>query len=103
MTEVDGGAKSEGQETEELERAGSELSELLEELLEDSGKIPKPDGEVGRPNRGGYNLEAKLGSFGLVSSEIEKIKVYSNLLRVELFIHADTEFYTHTDQDRPGP
>ncbi|KAH9478874.1 hypothetical protein JR316_0009336 [Psilocybe cubensis] len=26
-----------------------------------TGLIPKPDGEVGRPRRGGYNLEKQLG------------------------------------------
>lgn len=28
---------------------------------EEDGKIPKPSGEVGRPNRGGYNLRVTLG------------------------------------------
>jgi hypothetical protein len=32
----------------------------LTSLESDSGKIPKPNGEVGRSGRGGYNLEHKL-------------------------------------------
>jgi hypothetical protein len=33
----------------------------LESECGDSGKIPKPNGEAGRPGRGGYNLEEQLG------------------------------------------
>ncbi|KAF9233653.1 hypothetical protein BU15DRAFT_66407 [Melanogaster broomeanus] len=33
----------------------------LESEYGDSGKIPKPNGEAGRPGRGGYNLEEQLG------------------------------------------
>jgi hypothetical protein len=45
---------------------GSEESEGSVESdsdrTDDSGdKIPKPDGEAGRPGRGGYNLEVALG------------------------------------------
>ena len=39
----------------------STLSSLDEDDEESSNKIPKPAGEVGRPGRGGYNLEEKMG------------------------------------------
>lgn len=38
----------------------STLSSLEEDDVR-SGKIPKPHGEAGRPGRGGYNLEEKMG------------------------------------------
>ena len=39
----------------------SSLSSLESEDDIQIGKIPKPNGEAGRPGRGGYNLEEKLG------------------------------------------
>jgi len=38
-------------------------SESITKFLLDacSDKIPKPEGEAGRPGRGGYNLEVQLG------------------------------------------
>lgn len=37
------------------------MSSLTELDSEDGDVIPKPDGEAGRPGRGGYNLEKILG------------------------------------------
>ncbi|KAF8880604.1 hypothetical protein CPB84DRAFT_1639755, partial [Gymnopilus junonius] len=38
-----------------------------------SGLIPKPDGEAGRPGRGGYNLEQALG---WEAKKYQSIKTY---------------------------
>jgi hypothetical protein len=51
--------------SERLESSPSPLSPSpstcsLTSLESDSGKIPKPNGEVGRPGQGGYNLEHEL-------------------------------------------
>ena len=42
---------------------GTDLSANFRAVLqsEDGGKLPKPEGEAGRPGRGGYSLQAALG------------------------------------------
>ncbi|KAF9025485.1 hypothetical protein BDZ89DRAFT_1135395 [Hymenopellis radicata] len=47
-----------------------------------SGKIPKPVGEVGRPKRGGYNLEKTLGWPASLFSDVKreiKVLVYEKM------------------------
>jgi hypothetical protein len=39
---------------------------------QEGGKIPKPHGEAGRPNSGGYNLKESLG---WTKTDFEKIQV----------------------------
>ena len=49
-------------DSEHSEGSPSPSESTLTSLSEDEGdKIPKPTGEAGRPGRGGYNLEEKLG------------------------------------------
>ena len=48
--------------TEDEDGSASDTSSesSLTSLESSSNKIPKPDGEAGRPGRGGYNLEVQL-------------------------------------------
>ena len=41
----------------------------------DTGKIQKPNGEAGRPNRGGYALDDTLLSLGWMEVELDALKV----------------------------
>ena len=54
----------------------SSLSDSEESISSDSGKIRKPVGEVGRPGRGGYNLQVALS---WSSKEYKKLKVRGEL------------------------
>lgn len=52
---LEGGRGTSPSDTGSAESSDSELTDLS-----DDGLIPKPDGEAGRPGRGGYNLETAL-------------------------------------------
>ena len=54
----------------------SSLSDSEESISSDSGKIRKLVGEVGRPGRGGYNLQV---AFSWSSKEYKKLKVRGEL------------------------
>ena len=63
--------------TEDEDGSASDTSSesSLTSLESSSNKIPKPDGEAGRPGRGSYNLEAQLAWDKAV---ILKLKVSSS-------------------------
>lgn len=57
----------------DVDRSESDTSEGSDS---GGGLIPKPEGEVGRPNRGGYNLEEVLcGKHGWQVEDFRRIKV----------------------------
>ncbi|KZS94286.1 hypothetical protein SISNIDRAFT_485199 [Sistotremastrum niveocremeum HHB9708] len=59
--------------------------------------IPKPAGEAGRPNAGGYSLEIKLKELGWRSDEIEQMQ---KLLKSLCNVHLDTTLpYSEQDPD----
>ena len=49
---------------------------------EDAGKVPKPEGEAGRPGRGGYSLSDALG---WTTDEFSTLQVRTNTLASVLF------------------
>jgi hypothetical protein len=74
------------------------LSSLSSELLEvanggqSSWKIPKPDGEAGRPGRGGYNLEQVLDKWP--AGLFEQVKVS----KLQINFHRLTAYVMHKGQ-----
>ncbi|KIK75538.1 hypothetical protein PAXRUDRAFT_172546 [Paxillus rubicundulus Ve08.2h10] len=51
---------------------GSSSESSLTSLEYETNKIPKPEGEAGRPSRGGYNLEAQLAWNATSFSKLRK-------------------------------
>ncbi|KDR68197.1 hypothetical protein GALMADRAFT_146446 [Galerina marginata CBS 339.88] len=67
--------------------SGSDSSSSTSEISEDSdneGLIPKPEGEAGRPGRGGYNFEEALA---WTKKDFQKLKKFMNDL---IDTHLDT-------------
>lgn len=59
------------------EELSTEEEDDAKDADDESGLILKPRGEVGRPGRGGYNLEEKLAGYGWTEAEIGKFKASS--------------------------
>lgn len=64
----------------------SSLSSLSDSESDHDLLIPKPEGEAGRPGRGGYNLENTLGWEG---KDYRKMKVISTCYLLDLIINND--------------
>jgi hypothetical protein len=77
----------------------SSLSSLDEDLV-GSGKVPKPHGEAGRPGRGGYNLEEKLG-WGEHESNKLKVGISEEALQTKIDTINRTDFCAQGRQTAP--
>jgi len=78
----------------------SELSEDPEDVEFPATQIPKPAGEPGRPNSGGYSLEDSLAPWGreeLVKVMVRTKKISNNRAVLELISNVDI----HEENGRP--
>jgi len=75
--------------SEDISEEGSVLSDLSSlsdmEMEAEIGKIAKPIGEPGRPNRGGYNLQSAVS---WSAPEFNQLKVLSMLLNLQQYLNS---------------
>ena len=77
----------------------SSLSSLSDSESDDDRLIPKPEGEAGRPGRGGYNLENTLAWEG---KDYRKMKAISTFYLLDLIINDPClEIYQETCRGAP--
>lgn len=94
-------------ESESSDSGSDNSSELSEELSEIQGidLIPKPQGEAGRPGRGGYNIFAELRKnpeLGWTELKLGQVKVRTAPFEAHSKAELSTEVHSGARQGEPG-